>query len=1003
MRDIGEGCTCTLRPDVGRAIRTMVLAFGLVLTLGLGSSAFAQSNCCEANGGLGCDDQACEDLICGFDPWCCGEDVGGLGNWDAFCADNGNLYCKICGGDPGAVELGACCGSSRGACVETVESTCTANGGTFQGVGTTCADEGICESDACEGSLNDCCVASPDGTPGCNDPECCNTICACDSFCCETNWDAGCAGGGFGGSGCGAGVLCEQCQFDCTDTPAPPNDLCEDADFVTLGGGTLSHTFTGSNLCSSSNCADFPGGEGHAWISFELTQQSDVSLSYCGSVNEAGTAFGNAWLNLVFDCPCIAGGFSDGAAFDTSCPDGNLEMTWTALPAGTYYYPVMWDTANGASGDYNITVSIPDPAMSCAGNCFGQAPGGCWCTEDCADQPEGCCDNVCTECGTACPPGPCDTATNDCCVAAPAGSGTLGCNDPACCNLTCDQDSFCCGTNWDGLCAGFAQDNCEVCQFDCTDIPAPSNDLCEDADFVELGGETLSHTFTGSNLCSTINCDDFPTGEGHVWLSFELTQQSDVSLSYCGSVNKQGEAFGNAWLNLAFDCPCVTGNFSEGADFDTSCPDGNVEMTWTALPAGTYYYPVMWDPFGGASGDYNITVSVPDPDFSCAGNCFGQAVGGCWCTEDCADQPEGCCPDVCSQCDINCPVNCCEGHGGLGCNDSDCEDLICGFDPFCCGQDVGGLGVWDTFCADNANAFCKVCGGDPGAVELGACCGSTRGDCVDTVESTCTANGGTFMGAGTSCEDGGCPEPPDCDCQVAGGQGCPENLVCEECVCTEDSFCCESTWDAICVGIAGPGGVCEDACCAPACDADACPDLDGTGGVDVFDLLELLANWGECDGGAPGCAGDINCSGGVDVFDLLDLLAAWGDCPSFTCEGACGGETTGGCWCDEFCSEEGDCCEDFCEFCPDENPEFCAEPSVCGPGAGDCCADNGTPGCDDVECCEAVCACDPFCCGENPKTGGVWDGFCSTTGFDADCLCGAGMCGALNTPECDCP
>jgi hypothetical protein len=51
-------------------------------------------------------------------------------------------------------------------------------------------------------------------------------------------------------------------------------------------------------------------------------------------------------------------------------------------------------------------------------------------------------------------------------------------------------------------------------------------------------------------------------------------------------------------------------------------------------------------------------------------------------------------------------------------------------------------------------------------------------------------------------------------------------------------------------------------------------DLDSTGEVDVFDLLELLAAWGPCGS----CAADLDESGEVDVFDLLMLLAHWGPC-----------------------------------------------------------------------------------------------------------------------------
>ncbi len=47
------------------------------------------------------------------------------------------------------------------------------------------------------------------------------------------------------------------------------------------------------------------------------------------------------------------------------------------------------------------------------------------------------------------------------------------------------------------------------------------------------------------------------------------------------------------------------------------------------------------------------------------------------------------------------------------------------------------------------------------------------------------------------------------------------------------------------------------------------------GDVNVFDLLELLSNWGT-GGPGSGIAPPFNV---VDVFDLLDLLANWGPCP----------------------------------------------------------------------------------------------------------------------------
>jgi subtilisin family serine protease len=59
------------------------------------------------------------------------------------------------------------------------------------------------------------------------------------------------------------------------------------------------------------------------------------------------------------------------------------------------------------------------------------------------------------------------------------------------------------------------------------------------------------------------------------------------------------------------------------------------------------------------------------------------------------------------------------------------------------------------------------------------------------------------------------------------------------------------------------------------CEGLPCPeDLDGSGDVDVTDLLDLLAAWGQS-----GVPADLDGSGIVDVGDLLQLLAAWGVCP----------------------------------------------------------------------------------------------------------------------------
>ncbi len=59
---------------------------------------------------------------------------------------------------------------------------------------------------------------------------------------------------------------------------------------------------------------------------------------------------------------------------------------------------------------------------------------------------------------------------------------------------------------------------------------------------------------------------------------------------------------------------------------------------------------------------------------------------------------------------------------------------------------------------------------------------------------------------------------------------------------------------------------------------------------------------------------------------------------------------------------------------------------ACGPGAGDCCSANWTPGCDDPECCNTVCGLDPWCCDNE------WDPVCAAEAEYLCPACGPGPC-----------
>ena len=55
---------------------------------------------------------------------------------------------------------------------------------------------------------------------------------------------------------------------------------------------------------------------------------------------------------------------------------------------------------------------------------------------------------------------------------------------------------------------------------------------------------------------------------------------------------------------------------------------------------------------------------------------------------------------------------------------------------------------------------------------------------------------------------------------------------------------------------------------------ECCPDINGKGYVDVYELLEVIDQWGTCSG----CSADFDEDGLVNVVDLLTIIGNWGPC-----------------------------------------------------------------------------------------------------------------------------
>lgn len=146
-----------------------------------------------------------------------------------------------------------------------------------------------------------------------------------------------------------------------TPSPLPANDQCTGATPQSLAAGG-SVNFAGDNT----NATDTELlGAATVWHAFTTTECTDLALNYCGTT----PAFGNAFLNLWTDCPATVA-FPSTTFNTTDCPDGNVTIYYTNVPAGTYYYGVL--AAEGALGAYTITVAAeacdqPPANDDCAG------------------------------------------------------------------------------------------------------------------------------------------------------------------------------------------------------------------------------------------------------------------------------------------------------------------------------------------------------------------------------------------------------------------------------------------------------------------------------------------------------------------------------------------------------------------------------------------------------------------------------------------------------------
>ncbi|MBM4111449.1 MAG: hypothetical protein FJ254_08870 [Phycisphaerae bacterium] len=610
-------------------------------------------------------------------------------------------------------------------------------------------------------------------------------------------------------------------------------------------------------------------------------------------------------------------------------------------------------------------------------------------------------------------------------------SGMPYCDDAACCGQVCAVDPTCCLTNWDSTCVQNAREECLQCG-DPVGSCFVEHELpnCIDADCCATvcAIEPSCCNVTWDSPCveqAIAECEELGCGApnaGECCLSHptpycndatccELVCAADV---FCCTVR-----WDLACALLASEhctgISCVCGELGSGNCFDVHAGVGCSDQVCcdTVCTYDSYCCAVSWDAacVGGADArcaQIRECQGTPfDPVF---GSCFVPHPNSTGC-----DDPN-CCDETCIAdprcCDIGWDIVCaayatanCNGcgdllsgscystHGLPTCSDAKCCQIVCAIDPFCCAEQWDGNCVQEATagcsgaieaCGDNSLRSCFVASTAPACSDA-ACCNSICGTldpycCEVSWDAICVRM--AVMG----CDPPAGSEGGNGDCLSVHATRSCANEACAAAVCSVAPTCCQSGWDESCVDIA------LAICIAP----NTCP---GTGSC--FTQHQ-----------SPGCD-DSYCCNAVCSFDPDCCTNRWdGQCTSLAdnlcekqdqnwncpCVGSCftPHEDTPGCdesaCCTAVCAQLPSCCTDGWDLaCANLARSICCGTIGCASGCnGSCTVPHETPYCDDPYCCEAVCQTEPFCCEI------AWDGLCSDLAGER---CAQG-CGSPDAPSC---
>ncbi|MBL9119270.1 MAG: trypsin-like peptidase domain-containing protein [Phycisphaerae bacterium] len=599
--------------------------------------------------------------------------------------------------------------------------------------------------------------------------------------------------------------------------------------------------------------------------------------------------------------------------------------------------------------------------------------------------------------------------------------GSPGCDEGSCCNLVCDSDAFCCNNQWDNLCATAANTLCA--NLNCAPACGKTNVEClnpgpeyDNSRFVarfQTGGFCTAWIIAGPNVMLTNNhcsanvgdvvefnfeCSACTGGTTKPTVSFVVDNVlfCDAALDICvftvaGDVASQ---FGQAIIDPSV--PAVGEQVYEAhhAAGDVKGFDiGNITALFQSVgcPGDITEHAVSVIASQGASGSpvfrqiNHAVVAVCNCGPACSAG-FVLPMSTLWPTIkpfldeiDASYAVAG--QEACLNANHGCYVT-----GSAGCTDATCCNTVCTLDPFCCNNS------WDVFCVESAAANCPGCGNPNGGscyAEHGPYCADES--CCNNVCAfdpfCCDSSWDNLCVDEAFTECAGCGDPSSGSCYAPhANTGCEDENCCLS-VCNDDTFCCDTEWDQLCAdeaaklcpGCGNPGaGDCFVADFTPYCNDAACCDY-----ICSIDPFCCTNSW------------DNQCANEAVTF----------------CTPQCGGVLEQSCFTPgtAYCNDAA-CCEFVCNIdpfcCTNSWDGLCVNRAIiecvpqCGGPYEQSCYSTGSPFCDDEACCNYVCSNDPFCCSNQ------WDGLCVNQAL-AECApqCGAALMGpcnvAHNTPFCN--